>query len=133
MTQALNRYNEDRPLPYWVRLSKIEGDLYGKPQDSMQTLIYLDLRGLEFTRASSARLARVFDWLVRGFKIRQDDVVDHCLIITPLDPDQDFQVLDTGAGRRPENWPVRRGEAFRWVPIAFDHEDQSEVQYAWQK
>lgn len=131
MSREINLYGEERPLPYWVRLARInETQTYGTVQDPMQTLLHLDLRGGEFTRASSTRLAKVFDWLTRAFRVRQDDMVDHCLIITPIDPDLDFQVVDAATGRRPENWPARRGEAFRWVPIAYDEDEE---RYAWQR
>ncbi len=133
MAREINLYGEERPLPYWVRLARIdESRTYGgSADDPMQTLLHLDLRGGEFTRASAERLAKVFDWLTRAFRIRHDDVVDHCLIVTPVDPDQDFRVVDaTITGRRPESWPARRGESFRWVPIAYDEE---ETRYAWQR
>ncbi len=131
MSREINLYGEERPLPYWVRLACVdEAQVYGAARDTMQTLLHLDLRGGEFTRASSARLARVFDWLTKAYRVRLDNVADHCLIITPMDPDLDFQLVDAATGRRPENWPMRRGEAFRWVPIPYDDEEQ---RYAWQR
>lgn len=135
MARETKLYGDERPLPYWVRLARIDQKpvrTYGTEDDSMQTLLHLDLRGGEFTRPSADRLAKVFDWLTRAFKIRHDDVVDHCLVITPVDPEQDFRTVDaTITGQRPESWPARRAEAFRWVPIAY-YDDQ-EVRYAWQR
>lgn len=124
-------YGEERPLPYWVRLARIDGEqTYGTREDPLQTMLHLDLRGGEFTRTSNYRLVRVFDWLTSAFNVRNDQMVYHCLIITPLDPDQDFRVVDGATGRRPENWPARRGESFRWLPIP---DNEQEENYAWQR
>src|SRR4051794_6980974 len=89
-----DRYDDERLLPYWVRLGRIDGATYGGAQDPMQTLLHLDLRGGQFTRDASYRLEKVFQWLTSGFQVNKYQMDEHCLIITPLDPQRDFEVVD---------------------------------------
>jgi hypothetical protein len=132
MTRENLLYGDERLLPYLVRLARFDGSSTGRSHDDLQapSLVYLDLRGGEFSRSSSARLARIFDWLIRGHRVRHDDVVDYCLEIVALDPDQDFYNVESGSVRRPESWRERREDAFRWIPIPHD---ENEVTYAWQR
>jgi len=133
MARERYKYGDELPLPYWVRLSKVDSSTSGRGADDvMLTLLHLDLRGGEFTRASHYRLERVFDWLTRAFPISQHEVNQYCLVLTPLEPGRDFAVVDgvDGQVRSPEDWPVRRGESFRWLPIAIDEDEE---RYAWQR
>jgi hypothetical protein len=128
------RENQERPLPYLLRLARIDGAGAGAPragQNPLQTLQHLDLRGGEFSRASSARLARVFDWLVRANRIRHDDIIDYCLELTRLDPELDFPDPESTDDRRPEGWSERwEGHSFHWIPVPYD---EDETRYAWQR
>lgn len=123
-------YGEARPLPYLVRLATIKDDARDPYAGSRPILMHLDLRGGEFSRATSARLAKTFDWITRAYRLGRD-LSDYCLAIAPMRFDQAEEV--TGSRETPyipDDWPTPAGTSFLWVPVPYD---ETEVNFAWQK
>lgn len=128
-------YDDERPLPYFVQLARVDGRPLALPAVSQNAvppaLMHLDLRGGQFSRPTSYRLARTFDWLIRAFSVRQREIDEHALMITPMTPQQDEQVTGTRTPYIPDDWPSDlRQRSFFWIPVAYD---QPEEQYAWQR
>lgn len=124
-------YSEERPLPYLVQLSRIDGAPFGLAHHQIRpALMHLDLRGGQFSRLSSYRLARTFDWLIKAFSIRTHDLGDYALMITALPPRTDDDVTAGRTPYIPEDWPDLRERSFLWIPTAYD---PSEEKYAWQR
>lgn len=126
-------YGDERPLAYWVQLTKITDDSFGRQQQQVRPmLMHLDLRGGEFSRTSSNRLADVFDWMTRAFRVRLDDLVDYALMIVPMRSDLQEQLsgADSITYQVLEDWPSMRERSFLWLPVAYD---DTEKRYAWQK
>lgn len=132
MARTSRIYDDERPLPYLVSLARADaGEFdYKGHRRVVPSLQHLDLRGGEFTRDSQARLAAMFDWLLKAYNIRRDDVASFCLEITPLDPDQDFHLVGEHVQYRPDDWPARMGRTFHWIPVRYD---ELEKEYAWQR
>lgn len=127
-------YDEERPLPYLVQLARVDGAPIATPNAAQRTLspalIHLDLRGGQFSRPSSYRLAKTFDWLIRAYRVRRHDIDDYALMITPLPPRQDEEITGSRTPYIPDDWPDLRKRSFLWVPVAYDdHEER----YAWQR
>jgi len=134
MRRENHLYDEDRPLPYLVQLARIDGAPLTAPNVTPSTitpaLMHLDLRGGEFSRPTSARLARTFDWLIRAYRIRRTDIDDHALLVTPLPAQQDEQITGGRTPYIPDDWPDLRKRSFLWVPVAYDDHEEK---YAWQR
>lgn len=124
-------YDDDRPLPYFVQLARVDGaPLKGSRPDLPPALMHLDLRGGKFTRRSSYRLAKTFDWLIQAFSVRRQEVDEHALLITPMPPRVDEEITGTRIPYIPDDWPDLRKRSFLWVPVAYDEKDE---EYAWQR
>jgi hypothetical protein len=130
MTRENYLYDEARPLPYLVALAKIDGSPLGRHRDIQPALMHLDLRGGEFSRETSYRLARTFDWLIRAFGVRKADIEDHAVMITPLPPREDEVITGERTPYIPEDWPDLRRRSFLWLPVAYEQNDE---RYAWQR
>jgi hypothetical protein len=98
--------------------------------DARPALIHLDLRGGQFSRPTTYRLARTFEWLTRAYRIRRQDIDDHALTITPVPPRQEQEIVGERIPYIPDDWPDLRNHSFLWVPVAYDRDEES---YAWQK
>jgi hypothetical protein len=127
-------YDDERPLPYFVQLVRIDGAPIAAPSARQSTLqpalMHLDLRGGQFSRPTTYRLAKTLDWLIRGYRIRSFDIDDHALMITPVPPRQEQEIVGERIPYIPDDWPDLRNHSFLWVPVAYN---DSEEQYAWQK
>ena len=136
MTRENFLYGEERPLPYLVQLVRLHSVTAAVRDDLPPTLMHLDLRGGEFSRASSNRLAAVFDWLTKALNIRKSDLTDYALTITPLPPRLDEEITGGRTPYIPDDWPATRDQrvhllerSFLWIPVAYDKEER----YAWQR
>jgi hypothetical protein len=128
-------YDEERPLPYLVQLVRIDGAPLRSPvvtttNDMAPALMHLDLRGGEFSRPTSNRMAKTFDWLTRAYHIRRTEIDEHALRVTPMPPRQDEEITGGRTPYIPDDWPDLRKRSFLWVPVAFDDRDE---RYAWQR
>lgn len=124
-------YDEERPLPYLVQLARIDGaPLDSRRRQTRPALMHLDLRGGEFSRPTTYRLAQTFDWLTRAFSIRKNQMDEFALMITPLPPRDDEQITGGRTPYVPEDWPDLQKHSFLWVPTAYD---TTEEKYAWQR
>lgn len=134
MNRVTRLYDEERPLPYLTQLVRIDGAPLKSPAVTssamIPALIHLDLRGGEFTRATTYRLAKTFDWLIRAYQIKRTEIDDHALMVTPLPPRDEQEIIGDRVPYVPEDWPDLRRRSFLWVPVAFD---KPEEQYAWQR
>lgn len=123
-------YGDERPLPYWVQLVRIDDSPTGPLRNARPMLLHLDLRGGEFSRTSSNRLADTFDWLTRAYRLHVDAMVDYALMITPLPHREDEEITGQHTPYIPDDWPTLRERSFLWLPVAFD---EHEKRYAWQR
>lgn len=123
-------YGEERPLPFWVQLTKITDNPTGPLLNMLPTLMLIDFRGGEFTRPTSARLAEVFEWLIRSLNVRRDQVTDYALMITPLPREEDEKITGGTTPYIRDDWPTLRERSFLWLPISYD---EREKRYAWQR
>lgn len=127
-------YDEERPLPYFVQLARVDGAPIKTPNATQSTispaLMHLDLRGGQFSRPTTYRLAKTFDWLTRAFLIRPRDLDEYALLITPVPPRQDEQIVGDRIPYIPDDWPDLRNRSFLWVPVAYDEREEN---YAWQR
>jgi hypothetical protein len=124
-------YDEERPLPYLVQLTRLDGaPLDQRRRQTAPALMHLDLRGGEFSRPTTYRLAKTFDWLTRAFSIHHRQIDEHALMITPLPPRDDEEITGGRTPYIPEDWPDLQRRSFLWVPTAYD---PNEERYAWQK
>lgn len=105
------------PLPYWVRLARLSErrDDAPRAEDPLQALLHLDLMNGRYAQVESSRLARAFEWHLRGRKIGHREKDDYCLILTPIEAGQQDQ---PAAGPAPFSaWRRRDDLAFRWLPV----------------
>jgi hypothetical protein len=127
-------YGEERPLPYLVQLARIDGAPLGVPAATPSTmrplLMHLDLRGGEFTRPTSYRLARTFDWLIKAYSIHRTKIDEHSLLITPMPAQDDEEITGGRTPYIPDDWPDLQKRSFQWLPVAYDQKDEK---FAWQK
>jgi hypothetical protein len=124
-------YDEERPLPYLVQLARIDGaPIDPARRQARPALMHLDLRGGEFSRPTSYRLARTFEWLIKAFSIRRQQLDEFALMITALPPRDDEEITGGRTPYIPEDWPDLRKRSFLWIPIAYD---STEEKYTWQR
>lgn len=123
--------NEERPLPYLVQLARIDGGLLDpRHRQAQPMLMHLDLRGGEFSRATTYRLAKTFDWLIKSFSIRDRNIDEYALMITPIPPRNDEEIIGDRIPYIPEDLPELQKRSFLWVPVAYDPDEE---RYAWQR
>jgi hypothetical protein len=134
MRRENNLYDDERPLPYYVELARIDGAPIATPTITQSAirpaLIYLDLRGGEFSRPTTYRLAKTFDWLVKAFQVRTRDINEYALLITPIPPRRDAEITGDRIPYIHDDWPDLQKRSFLWVPVAFNDREES---YAWQR
>lgn len=122
-------YGDERLLPYLARIVKTFEE---RPDPRLQTaqpvLMYLDLRGGEFTRPTQDRLAEAFDWLTKALRLGVHDLSEYALMITPLTREQDEQVTGGHTPYIPDDWPTLRERSFLWLPVG-----ETTKRYAWQR
>jgi len=132
--ESYRLYDDERPLPYFVQLVRIDGTPVTAPRATASTtpptLMHLDLRGGQFSRPSTYRLAKAFDWLTRAYRIRHNEIDEHALMITPVPPRQEQEIIGERIPYIPDDWPDLRNHSFLWVPVAYDKDEE---QYAWQR
>lgn len=123
-------YGDERPLPYLVRLVRINPESRITLPTVRPMLMHLDFRGGEFSRPTSSRLAHLFDWLAKACRLGRD-LTEYALEILPMRFDQAEQV--TGVPNTPyipDDWPSAKEPSFLWIPVPYD---ENERKYAWQK
>jgi hypothetical protein len=124
-------YDEERPLPYLVQLARVDGaPIDPRRRQSNPALMHLDLRGGEFSRPTTYRLAKTFDWLTRAFSIRKNQLDEYALMITALPPRDDEEITGGRTPYVPEDWPDLQRRSFLWIPTAYDPKEE---EYAWQR
>jgi hypothetical protein len=127
-------YDDERPLPYFVQLSRVDAAPIATPNVTQSTvspaLMHLDLRGGQFSRLTSYRLAKTFEWLTRAFQIRPRDLDEYALMIAPVPPRQDQEITGDRIPYIPDDWPDLRNRSFLWIPVAYDPKEET---YAWQR
>jgi hypothetical protein len=99
MASSRSLYDDERTLPYWVRLAKVAEENDAVVSKARPMLMFLDFRGGEFTRASADRLADTFEWITKAHRLRVDDLSNYCLTITPIRRDQAEQAIGRLAHR----------------------------------
>lgn len=119
-------YGDQRLLPFLVRLTKPYDD-DPKLRAARPILMYLDLRGGEFTRPTQNQLAEAFDWMTKAFRLGINDLSDYALMITPIRADQDEHVVGSLPAYIPDDWPTVLERSFLWLPVA-----ETDKRYAWQ-
>jgi hypothetical protein len=131
MASSRSLYDDERTLPYWVRLAKVAEENDAVVSKARPMLMFLDFRGGEFTRASADRLADTFEWITKAHRLRVDDLSNYCLTITPIRRDQAEQAIGTEyIPYIPDDWPTVKDYSFDWVPVAHGFQNR---RYAWQK
>lgn len=124
-------YGEEHSLPYLVQLARIDGSLLDpRYRQAQPTLMHLDLRGGAYSRPTTYRLAKTFDWLTRALSIRRQNLDEYALQITPIPPRDDEEVIGARVPYIPEDLPELQKRSFLWVPVAFDTDEEN---YAWQR
>jgi hypothetical protein len=117
-----------------VQLSRVDAAPIATPNVTQSTvspaLMHLDLRGGQFSRLTSYRLAKTFEWLTRAFQIRPRDLDEYALMITPVPPRQDQEITGDRIPYIPDDWPDLRNRSFLWIPVAYDPKEET---YAWQR
>lgn len=119
---------EERRRPYWVRLGRIDGKANHQVDQAPPSLQYLDLRGLEFSRPTTARLDFLFHRLARGFNIRRHETEDYCLMITPLAWTEDLEIVGEHIEYTKDTRDDLRKRSFQWHPVP---DDERELATAW--
>jgi hypothetical protein len=113
---------EEHRLPYRVRLERIDGGEHRLASRARWVMMHLDLSGGDFAEPTDIRLNRMFKRLTSGFDIRNREVEQFCLMITPLSWAEEEQLLGERLLGVPDDHPELRERSFMWLPVEDENE-----------